>query len=73
MNDTLARAKPSGIEHILNTFNTFDSQVQFTADKFCDNDIHFLDIQMHGTAVYRKGRGFIGCPKGRNRDIKFVN
>ena len=49
-------AKPSNIEHILNTVNTFDSQIQFTVDKFPDNDIHFLDIQIlqYGTTVYRK-------------------
>ena len=30
VDDTLVLAKPSDIEHILNTFNTFDSQIQFT-------------------------------------------
>ena len=56
VDDTLVLAKPSDIEHILNTFNTFDSQIQFTVDKFPDNDIHFLDIQIlqNGTTVYRK-------------------
>ena len=56
LNDTLVLAKPSDIEHILNTFNTFDSQIQFTVDKFPDNDIHFLEIQIlqNGTTVYRK-------------------
>ena len=39
-----------------NTFITFDSQIQFTVDKFPDNGIHFLDIQIlqNGTTVYRK-------------------
>jgi hypothetical protein len=46
VDDTLVLAKPSDIEHILNTFNTFDSQIQFTVDQFPDNDIHFLDIQI---------------------------
>ena len=56
VDDTLVLAKPSHIEHILNTFNTFDSQIQFTVDKFPDNDIHFLDIQIlqNGITVYRK-------------------
>jgi hypothetical protein len=56
VDDTLVLAKPSDIEHILNTFNTFDSQIQFTVDQFPDNDIHFLDIQIlpNGTTVYRK-------------------
>ena len=47
MDDTLVLTKPSDIEHKLNTFNTFDSQIQFTTgNKFSDNDIHFLDIQI---------------------------
>ena len=54
VDDTLVLAKPSDIEYILNTFNTFHSQIQFTVDKFPDNDIHFLDIQIlqNGTTVY---------------------
>ena len=32
--------------HILNTFNSFDSQIQFTVDQFPNNDMHFLDIQI---------------------------
>ena len=56
MGDTLVLAKPSDSEHILNTFKNFDSQIQFTVDKFSDNDIHFLDIQIlpKGIAVYQK-------------------
>ena len=56
VDDTLVLAKPSDNEYILNTFNTFDSQIQFTVDKFPDNDIHFLDIQIlrNGTTFYRK-------------------
>ena len=27
----------------------------------------------HCLHMYNKGRGFIGYPKGRNRDIKLVN
>ena len=48
VDDTLVLAKPSDIEmieYILNTFNTIHSQIQFTVDKFPDNDIHFLDSQ----------------------------
>ena len=41
VDDTLVLTKPSDIEHILNTFNTFDSQIQFTVNKFPDNDKHF--------------------------------
>ena len=41
VDDTLVLTKPSDIEHILNTVNTFDSQMQFTVNKFPDNDKHF--------------------------------
>ena len=34
---TLVLTKPSGIEHVLNTFNAFDSQIQFTVDKHFDS------------------------------------
>ena len=56
VDDTLILAKPSDIEHILKQFNSFHTNIQFTVDDFPDNDIHFLDIQIHptGTTVYRK-------------------
>ena len=37
-------------------FYNFHPSIQFTIDDFDDNNIHFLDIQIHssGTSVYRK-------------------
>ncbi len=56
VDDTLILAKPSDIDYILNQFNSFHTNIQFTVDDFPCNDIHFLDIQIHptGTTVYRK-------------------
>ncbi len=44
------------IDYILNQFNSFHTNTQFTVDDFPCNDIHFLGIQIHptGTTVYRK-------------------
>jgi hypothetical protein len=36
--------KPSDIPAVLNKFNSFDKNLQFTVDTFPDNLIHFLDI-----------------------------
>ena len=49
VDDALVLAKPSDIEYILDTFNTFHSQIQFTIDKFPD-----IQILQNGTTVYRK-------------------
>ena len=54
--DTLILTKPSDISYIFAKFNSFHPSIQFTIDDFNDNDIHFLDIQIHssGTSVYQK-------------------
>ena len=56
VDDTLILTKPSDIPYIFAKFNSFHPSIQFTIDDFNDNDIHFLDIQIHssGTSVYRK-------------------
>ena len=56
VDDTLILAKPSDMENILTTFNSFHPNIQVTIDQFSDNNIHFLDIQIHpcGATVYRK-------------------
>ena len=56
VDDTLILTKPSDIPYIFAKFNSFDPSIKFTIDDFNDNDIHFLDIQIHstGTSVYRK-------------------
>ena len=56
VDDTLVLIKPSDIPEILNKFNTFDKNIQFTIDTFPDNVIHFLDILISSdnTDVYNK-------------------
>ena len=56
VDDTLNLAKPSDMENILTTFNSFHANIQFNIDQFSDNNIQFLDIQIHpcGTTVYQK-------------------
>ena len=56
VDDTLILTKPSDLTNILSKFNSFHPNIQFTIDEFNNNDIHFLDIQIHssGTSVYRK-------------------
>ena len=56
VDDTLILAKPRDMENILTAFNSFQPENKFTIDQFSDNNIHFLDIQIHpcGTTVYRK-------------------
>ena len=56
VDDTLIHMRPSDVQLILTKFNSFHPNLQFTVDELSDNDIHFLDIQIHpsGTSVYRK-------------------
>ena len=58
MTHALILTKPSDLTNIglLSKFNSFHPNIQFTIDEFNNNDIHFLDIQIHysGTSVYRK-------------------
>jgi hypothetical protein len=57
VDDTLVLIRPSDIPTVLQKFNYFDPQIQFTHEEFTDNnDIHFLDIKISssGTSIYRK-------------------
>ena len=56
VDDTLILTKPLDLTNTLSKFNSFHPNIQFTIDEFNNNDIHFLDIQIHssGTSVYRK-------------------
>ena len=42
VNDTLVLIKPADIPAVLNKFNSFDKNLQFTADTFPDNVISFF-------------------------------
>ena len=56
VDDTLVLIKPSDIPEILNKFNTFDKNIQFTIVNFPDIIINFLDILISSdnTDVYCK-------------------
>ena len=44
VDDTLVMVKDDKINVILDQFNNFDKNLQFTVDKFDDGIMHFLDI-----------------------------
>ena len=46
VDDTLVMIKKDKIQHVLNSFNSFDKNLRFTADTFNDGNIHFLDIKI---------------------------
>ena len=55
--DTLVLIKPSDKEAVLNRFNSFHLQIQFTCKEFIDNnDVHFLNIKITpvDTTINRK-------------------
>ncbi|XP_066913068.1 uncharacterized protein [Clytia hemisphaerica] len=49
VDDTLLLIKPNDIPYVLNKFNSFDKNLQFTVDTFDDKNVHFLDIKINGT------------------------
>ena len=56
VDDTLVVAKPSDFTLILETFNTFHPQIQFTLEEFPDNKVYFLDLKINTSdiTIYRK-------------------
>ena len=56
VDDTLLLVKPNDIENVLNSFNSFHPNIQFTVDKFENCTPHFLDLEIHpdGISIYRK-------------------
>ena len=56
VDDSLVLINPSDIPAVLDKFNSFDKNLQFTVDTFPDNVIHFLDILISSdnTDVYYK-------------------
>ena len=58
VDDTLVMIKKDKIQHVLNSFNSFDKRLRFTVDTFEDGNIHFLDIKTLNngeTDIYIKG------------------
>ena len=41
---TLVMIKKDKIQHVLNSFDSFDKNLRFTVDTFDDGNIYFLDI-----------------------------
>ena len=56
VDDTLVLAKPSDIPIILQAFNSFHPQIQFTFEDFPDNNVHFLDLKINSSdiTIFRK-------------------
>ncbi len=56
VDDTLVLAKPSDIPIILQAFNSFHPQIQFTFEDFPDNNVHFLDLKINSRdiTIFRK-------------------
>ena len=56
VDDTLLLVKPEDIECILQQFNKFHKNIEFTVDRFEDCVPHFLDLEIHrdGISIYRK-------------------
>ena len=53
----LLLVKPDDVNDILQKFNSFHENLEFTVDRFDDCVPHFLDLEIHpdGLAIYRKG------------------
>ena len=56
VDDTLLLVKPEDLEHILQKFNRFHKNLEFTVDEFENCVPHFLDMEIHpdGISIYRK-------------------
>ena len=56
VDDTLLLIKPENINTVVNKFNSFDKNIQFTVDTFENETPHFLDLEIHpdGISIYRK-------------------
>ena len=56
VDDTLLLIKPKDIPLVLNKFNSFDKNLKFTVDKFENDKIHFLclEISNSGIDIFRK-------------------
>ena len=56
VDDTLLLVKPEDINEILQQFNNYHRNLEFTVDRFEDCVPHFLDLELHpdGISIYRK-------------------
>ena len=56
VDDTLVLMKVSDIPFVLNKFNSFDKNLNFTVNTFDSGKVHFLDLEISqsGINIYRK-------------------
>ena len=56
VDDTLLLVKPADVDGILQEFNSFHKNLEFTVDKLEDCVPHFLDLEVHqdGLSIFRK-------------------
>ncbi len=56
VDDTIVLVKPADIPFVLNKFNSFDKNLNFTVDTFENGKVHFLDLEItsSGIDVFRK-------------------
>ena len=56
VDDTLLLVKPEDVNEILQQFNNYHRNLEFTVDRFDDCIPHFLDLELHldGLSIYRK-------------------
>ena len=57
VDDTLLMVKPGDVDAVLQKFNQFHRNLEFTVDRFENSIPHFLDLEIHrtGISIYRKG------------------
>ena len=61
VDDTLVVVKPEHINSILDAFNKFDKNLEFTVDKFENCVPHFLDLEIHPEGLSILGISFSGA------------
>ena len=56
VDDTLLMVKPDEVDAVLQKFNQFHPNLEFTVDRFENSIPHFLDLEIHrtGISIYRK-------------------
>ena len=56
VDDTLLMLKPEDVDEVLQKFNAYHPNLEFTVDKFENCVPHFLDLELHrsGISIYRK-------------------
>ena len=47
VDDTLLLAKVEDIDPILTELNSYNKNITFTVDRFINEDVHFLNIEIH--------------------------